>query len=80
MAKGNTCPNCGEHKFHKEKGVYICSNCNAVGWDTTPSSPGAGKGSKCNNCDNHTVKPVHTDSERGFTVNFCSTCKSTFIV
>lgn len=79
MAKGNTCPQCGEHKYHEAKGVCVCSSCGAVGWDVTPGSPGAGKGSKCNLCESHTVKAVHTDKARNFTVNFCSTCKATFI-
>ena len=80
MAKGYTCPNCDEKKFHKVKAVYVCSNCKAVGWDKTPGSAGAGKGSKCNSCSNHTVKVVHEDKKRNFKVYFCSECKATYIL
>jgi hypothetical protein len=79
MAKGNTCPNCGRQMFHQEKAVRVCSACGAVGWDVTPGSAGAGKGSKCVLCGANTVRTVH-DDKRGFAVKYCSTCKSTLIV
>ncbi|NTU50152.1 MAG: hypothetical protein HGA87_04585 [Desulfobulbaceae bacterium] len=78
MAKGNTCPNCGETKFHKEKGIMKCSQCGAIGWDTTPNSAGPGKGEKCKLCTNNTVRTMYTDDKK--TIKFCSTCKSTFIM
>jgi hypothetical protein len=79
MAKGSTCPNCGELTFHQEKAVRVCSSCGAMGWDKTPGSAGSGKGSVCNLCGGHTVKTVHQD-ERGFAVKFCSACGSTFTI
>ncbi len=78
MAKGRTCPNCGNTTFHKQKGVMICSTCDAVGWDTTPGSAGAGKGETCKLCGKSTVKTVRKDDKK--TIKFCSTCKSTFII
>ena len=80
MAKGNTCPSCGELKFHKDGAVRICSECGAVGWEMTPGSKGAGKGSKCILCGNQTAKRVYEDATRKFQVIYCSTCKSTHIL
>lgn len=78
MAKGSTCPNCGNTTFHKEKGVMVCSSCNAVGWDTTPGSAGAGKGEACRICRKNTVRVMFEDGNKK--IKFCSTCKSTFII
>ena len=76
MAKGKSCPSCGETKFHDEGPVRKCSNCGAVGWWTTPNSAGAGKGSKCGTCDRQTVREVYSDGS--VRVKYCSNCDATF--
>jgi len=75
--KGNTCPACGEFKFHDEGAIHKCSNCSAVGWWGAPGSPGGGRGAKCRVCNGNTLKEVYAD--HNFEISFCSTCNVTFV-
>jgi hypothetical protein len=81
MAKGNTCPHCGNQTFHKEKAVRVCSTptCKAVGWTVLPDSPGAGKGSVCRLCSNQTVRQIYERKSK-FTITYCTTCNSVFLL
>lgn len=55
MAKGNSCPNCGETTFHQEGPTRTCSKCGAVGWFRSPNGFGGGKGRTCGACGAHTL-------------------------
>jgi uncharacterized Zn finger protein len=80
MAKGNKCPSCGAQKFqpHKlHKAVCECSSCGSVGWLKSPASPGAGKGTKCGNCDGNTVREIYSNSKT--VVFYCTSCRAVYI-
>ena len=81
MAKGSTCPNCGEQTFHAKPGnaVLVCSTCGAVGWGGKgPLPPGGGKGSTCKICGSQTVRTIAT--LKGVSIRYCYTCGETHAV
>ncbi len=84
MAKGSTCPNCGEQTFHKKPGVPVltCSNCQAIGWPgkSGPLGPGGGKGTTCKICGAKTVRVIATLQGGGAAIRYCYTCSELFIV
>lgn len=58
MAKGFTCPSCGEYTFHRSTtGLHECSECGARGWPNEKKPPaGKGGGGKvCQQCGEKTL-------------------------
>lgn len=79
MAKGSTCPNCGQQTFHKDKGTGSCSNCGARGWIAAPYAPGGGKGKECRACGEFMLRRVGT-TPAGDAMLHCYHCLSTVVV
>src|SRR5205823_1642599 len=77
MAKGNTCPACGQGTFHKEGPYYQCSECKAVGWWGEPEGPGEGSGAECPDCGERKVRRLYTNVRRKFAIQYCYGCKAT---
>jgi ribosomal protein L37AE/L43A len=74
MAKGATCPNCGEQTWQKAKqGGRVCSNCNVRGWlgHEAPGG-GGGAGKTCKLCGTKTL--VRASKEDGFEIRRCTGC------
>ncbi len=77
MAKGESCPNCGNNKFHMEsQGGRVCSNCQCRGWlpskEDKPTG-GGGKGMKCGHCTQSTLVKVDDKSP---SLRFCTSCRA----
>jgi hypothetical protein len=79
MAKGSSCPNCGEQTFHKDRGAGACSKCGADGWIGAPYPPGGGKGRTCGACGELMLRQIATRPS-GDEVLHCYHCQSTVIV
>jgi hypothetical protein len=75
MAKGNTCPACGQPKFKKNKSTFQCTNpkCKAVGWLGFPKGVGSGTGTVCPRCKHRTRRQILTDKRLGIKIRFCTT-------
>jgi hypothetical protein len=71
MAKGATCPNCGEQTWRQNvKGGRWCSSCHARGWRNDDQlTGGGGKGRICNSCGAQTLVLV---DDREPEVRYCS--------
>lgn len=72
MAKGTTCPNCGNQTFAVSKtarGVRECSVCQVVGWFGEPGATGGGKGATCRTCGSNTLHTIHKSAP---TIRWCS--------
>ncbi len=80
MAKGATCPNCGEMTFHDNGSISECSQCHAVGWSWRKgiSETGRGPGNTCPNCDKLTLHDVGK-LKGGQTIRRCGTCDYSLI-
>jgi hypothetical protein len=78
MAKGNTCPACGEPKFKKQGATFQCTNpeCRAIGWLGFPKGVGSGKGTLCPRCDHKTVRKILTDKRLKIKIRFCTRCRA----
>lgn len=82
MARGYTCPECGNYTGRYRQGAYHCSTkaCGAVWW-TAFDKPSAGtsrKGSRYQTCGNQTMHPV-TSVADAFLYR-CSTCATTLLI
>lgn len=74
MAKGATCPSCGQQTWQKSKqGGRVCSNCQVRGWlgNESPTG-GGGPGKECKLCGTKTLQVA--DKEGGIEIRFCSGC------
>lgn len=79
MAKGNTCPECGEQTFHKQGAIWQCGKCGAVGFVGKPTAEGrgSGKGDYCHNCEGSTLRALYEES---FTLKHCSSCDAVVVL
>lgn len=70
MAKGKTCPSCGEQTMKSTGGVKECTSCGAVGFFKAPKSTGkGGKGVTCKSCQAH---QLHTVFKGKFMIRHCT--------
>lgn len=70
MAKGETCPNCGESTWHGGEEMARSCACGAVGWHAKDKlSGGAGTGKQCPDCNSRTLKKVAKNIRR------CTNCE-----
>ncbi len=75
MAKGESCPNCGDNKFHSiTQGGRVCSKCKCRGWlPSKKDKPtgGGGTGIKCGSCEQRTLVKVDDQSPA---LRYCTNC------
>ena len=72
MARGETCPNCGEMKWHQsDRGGHECSGCGTRGWLAGgPPTGGGGRGQRCHQCGKLTL----VAADEGGNLRFCTHC------
>ncbi len=75
MARGATCPGCGQLTFFDKGSFDECSKCGYIGWSWKKgvAGVGKGKGNKCPNCENQTLHHVHT-LKGGQKIRRCGIC------